>query len=133
MKYLLDYSFIAELLKKEPSINSIMWLKNKEESGIFISALTIGEIQKSISTLPDSARKSNLEQWLLDLIERFDSRILPLDTEISLKWGKLFSESLDKIPLIDALLISTALVHNLVIITAGKFPAHPSVEILTIK
>jgi predicted nucleic acid-binding protein len=62
MKYLLDTCFISELIKKKPNLGVINWLKEKEESSLFISVITMGEIKKGIYKLPNSEKKDKLEK-----------------------------------------------------------------------
>lgn len=120
MKYLLDTCVVFELIRKKPNQGVVDWLADKEEFSLFLSALTIGEIKKGISKLPNSKKKEDLGRWLFQLQKRFDNRIIPIDSDISLKWGQVQGEleqSGKAMPSIDALIASTALVHNLIIVT----------------
>ncbi len=120
MKYLLDTCFISELIRKNPNQGVVDWLADKDEYSLFLSVLTIGEIKKGISKLPNSKKKEELGRWLIQLQKRFDDRILPIDTDISLKWGQVQGE-LEKngksLPSVDALIAYTGLVHHLIIVT----------------
>ena len=120
MKYLLDTCFISELIKKKPNRGVVNWLEDNDEHSLFLSALTLGEIKKGISKLPNSKKKEELGRWLLQLQKRFDDRILSIDSDVSLKWGQIQGEleqNGNSMPSIDALIACTALVHNLIIIT----------------
>lgn len=120
MKYLLDTCVVSELIRKKPNQGVVNWLSDKEEYSLFLSVLTIGEIKKGISKLPNSKKKEELGRWLIQLQKRFDNRIIPIDSDISLKWGQVQGEleqSGKAMPSIDALVASTALVHNLIIVT----------------
>lgn len=134
MKYLLDTCFISELIRKEPNPGVSNWLQDKDEFSLFLSILTIGEIKKGISKLPDSKKKKELENWLIKLESRFEERILPIDTEVARKWGQVQGELEQKgepMPSIDALIASIALVHNLAIVTRnGKDMKKSKVEIV---
>lgn len=120
MKYLLDTCVVSELIRKKPNQEVVDWLADKEEYSLFLSVLTIGEIKKEISKIPNSKKKEDLGRWLIQLQKRFDDRIIPIDSDISLKWGQVQGE-LEKngksMPSIDALIVCTALVHNLIIVT----------------
>jgi len=59
MKYLLNTCVLSDARKKHANPNLIQWLKNLDEAGLFISVLTIGEIQKCIAKLNDSNNKNN--------------------------------------------------------------------------
>ncbi|MBP7282570.1 MAG: type II toxin-antitoxin system VapC family toxin [Leptospiraceae bacterium] len=120
MKYLLDTCFISELIKSKPNVGVLNWLEDKEESTLYLSALTLGEIKKGISKLPDSKKKKDLTKWLTELEKRFEDRIISIDPDISLKWGLVQGEleqNGKSMPTIDALIACSALVHNLTVIT----------------
>ncbi len=80
MKNLLDTCVIAEYQKPAPDTKVINWLSTQIEESLFLSVLSIGEIEKGIARLPASKRKNNLENFLENLVTRFDRRILDLDT-----------------------------------------------------
>ena len=82
MKYLLDTCLISELVKKEPNRNVMLWINNQDENTLYLSVLTIGELQKGISKLLDSARKAELQAWVNnDLVARFQRRLLSIDAD----------------------------------------------------
>jgi len=121
MKFLLDTCVISEFTQKKPSAHLIDWLSTKNEDDLYISVLTIGEIQQGISKLPDSKRKLSLQQWLdQDVSRRFDGRILSIDKAIIDRWGRLRGTALRNartFPVIDSMLAATALTHGLTIVT----------------
>ncbi|MFI3197158.1 MAG: type II toxin-antitoxin system VapC family toxin [Methylococcaceae bacterium] len=121
MNYLLDTCVVSELIKVRSDKNVIDWIEALEEERLFLSVLTLGEIEKGIAKLPLSLRKSNLKTWLeQDLVLRFENRILNITPEIARYWGDLQGE-LEKqgkpMPIIDGLIATTALVHNLILVT----------------
>ena len=121
MKYLLDTCLISELVKKEPNPAVVSWLDEQDEQKLFLSVLNLGELQKGISKLPDGTRKSELQAWVaLDLVERFTGRILEIDLETALCWGKLQGEAEqagEKLPVMDSLIAATAVAHGLIVVT----------------
>jgi len=128
MSYLLDTCILSKLRKigKQPDIKLEDWIKKHNENSYFISALTIGEIQSGISKLnlkknEEGQKRLILEDWLLEeLIPRFHNRILAIDVEVVLTWGRLFGERKQKgliIPVIDGLIAATAIVYNLTVVT----------------
>ncbi len=120
MKNLLDTCVIAEYQKPLPDAKVMSWLTSQIEESLFLSVLTIGEIEKGIARLPVSKRKNNLEAFLENLIARFDRRIIDLDTATLRRWGRL-TGNLEKkgrvLPIIDSFLAATALEYDLTIIT----------------
>ena len=121
MRYLFDTCAISEMVKKHPNEKVVQWIRECDEDSIFLSVLTLGEIQKGISKLSDSKRRVKIQKWLdTDLKERFSERILPITHEIALTWGIVEGESLNKgrpLPTIDALIGATAITHNLTVVT----------------
>ena len=124
MKYLLDTCAISELVKKHPDEKIVQWIKECDEDTVFISVLTLGEIQKGISKLDDNRRRIKIQKWLdSDLRERFAERILPISLEVALTWGVIEGESANKgrpLPVIDALIGATAVAHNLTVVTRNE-------------
>lgn len=133
MRYLLDTCFISELIKSKPNVGVLNWLQDKEESALFLSVLTLGEIKKGISKLPDSKKKKELTKWLAELEKRFEDRIIPVDADVSLKWGLIQGEleqNGKSMPTVDALIAASALAHNLTVITHnGKDIRRSKVEV----
>lgn len=121
MKYLLDTCLISELVKKEPNPAVVSWLDEQDEQKLFLSVLNLGELQKGISKLPDGTKKDELQAWVvLDLVERFTGRILDLDLETALCWGRLQGESEqagEKLPVMDSLIAATAAAHGLIVVS----------------
>ncbi|MFC1764809.1 type II toxin-antitoxin system VapC family toxin [Planctomycetota bacterium] len=121
MKYLLDTCAISELVKRKPSKKVLEWLQGIDEDTIYLSVLTIGEIQKGIAKLADSKRKTDIQQWLdNDLHDRFSGRIIPITEEVASTWGIIVAQTEirgELIPSIDSLIGATAVAHNLTVVT----------------
>lgn len=121
MKYLLDTCLISELVKKEPNPAVVSWLDEQDEQMLFLSVLNLGELQKGISKLPNGTKKDELQAWIkLDLVERFTGRILDVDLETALCWGRLqgcAEQAGEKLPVMDSLIAATAKAHGLTVVT----------------
>jgi predicted nucleic acid-binding protein len=92
-----------------------------DESLLFLSVLTLGEIRKGIAGLPQSRRRTHLESWLeVELRSRFAGRILSINGAVADRWGLLAADAKRKgssLSAIDGLLAATALQHNLTIVS----------------
>jgi len=127
--FLLDTNIVSELIKPKPEANVTEWVENTDESLLYLSVLTLGEIRRGIAALPQSRRRATLEAWLdKDLRARFEGRILVIDQEVADRWGLLTSAARNSgmvLPVIDGLLAATALEHNLTLVTrdTGQIPS----------
>ena len=120
---MLDTCVLSEFKKKQPEKKVVSWLDTQIEESLFLSALTIGEIQKGISSLPESKRQKDLQLWLKAIIYRYDTRILLIGLEVMRQWGQLTGDLEKKgrvLPFLDSLMAATALVHNLILITRNE-------------
>ena len=124
MRVLLDTCVISELVVPRPDPKVVQWVDSLDESTVFLSAITIGEIQRGVARLPDSARKQRLADWLNgDLLVRFQDRILPLGVAELLTWGTLVArlEAQGRpLPAMDSLIAAIALTHNLYLATRNE-------------
>jgi len=127
--FLLDTNVISELVKPRPEGNVTAWIEGTDESLLYLSVLTLGEIRRGIATLSQSRRRATLEAWLdKDLRARFEDRILAVDQEVADRWGLLTAAARNSgivLPVIDGLLAATALEHNLTLVTrdTGQIPS----------
>ena len=118
MKYLLDTNVLSEIRKPHGHTRVKAFVSGLQEEDIFISALTIGEINFGIQKLPSGQKKTELLIWLTQkLPEWFGNRIIPLDTDIMTEWGRLQAETPKTLPVVDSLIAATSLVHHLTLVT----------------
>lgn len=121
MKYLLDTCVISEVVKQKPDNKVLEWLQNQDETNLYLSVLTFGEIEKGIEKSANAERKKRLRLWVEeDLKQRFENRILPIDMQTAIKWGGIQgkSEAAGKpLPAIDGLIAVTGLVNNCIVVT----------------
>ena len=119
--FLLDTSVISELIQSEPDGNVLRWIDDTDETILFLSVLTLGEIRNGIERLNPGKRRGRLESWLtVDLHHRFHDRVLTIDGPIAERWGTLSATAAKKgrpVPVIDGLLAATALHHDLTLVT----------------
>ena len=120
MSFLLDTCVVSEYSKPVPSAKVLQWIDGQPDHDLFISAITFGEIQKGITTLPHGRKRRTLETFLKNTLETFDGRILPLDREVCLQWGTLRGQMQLKgqlVPVVDAFLAATVLTHRMTFVT----------------
>lgn len=121
MNYLLDTCVLSEFTRRKPDENVVHWLSEMDEEKLFISAITIGEIQRGIARMNESPRKTALLTWMNNgLVRRFEQRILSLDSATMFLWGTQtarMEQSGKPLGLMDSLIIATAMQNNLMIVT----------------
>ena len=118
MTWLVDTNIISELRKGERAPAGVRaWFDGAAEDELFTSVLVLGELRRGLESIRrrDLPSALALEQWLLRLTDTFGDRILPVDTAIADRWGRLNVP--DPIPTVDGLLAATALVHDLTLVT----------------
>lgn len=129
MGFLIDTCLISELRRPVPSESVMTWFQKCEERTIFISALSIGEIQYGIHRLPDGSKKVDLQVWFNQVIDSFSDRILPITKQICITWAEMKSTAERngfQLPVIDGLLAATAKEHNLVFVTRNTKDIEPT-------
>jgi toxin FitB len=124
MNYLLDTCVISELVSKQPHAGVMAWIDSIPTDRVYLSVITIGEIQKGIKKLQDSRRKESLRSWLRDeLLVRFRDRLVVLDAGVLLTWGDLTAALASQgapMPAMDSLIAATALHHDFIFVTRNE-------------
>jgi hypothetical protein len=121
VNYLLDTCLISELVRKRPARQVVDWVRGQNETSLYLSVMTLGEIRKGIEKLPGGEKRTRLGQWVdVDLRRRFSGRVLDVTQDVAERWG-IVSATAEKlgrrISVIDALLAATAQAANLRLVT----------------
>lgn len=121
MAYLLDTCVLSELAKPRPDAGVVQWLEEADETRLYLSVVTLGELEKGIARLPVSARRSRIERWVRqELAARFEGRLLDVDRRVAERWGVISGTSEARgapLPVIDALIAASALTHGFDVVT----------------
>lgn len=121
MKYLLDTNVLSELRKVgdgKADANVTKWVGAQDSNDLFISAITILEIERGILTIQrrDAAQGSRLRGWMDSRVRpEFAERVLPIDDAIATRCAHLHIP--DRRNEAAALIAATALVHGLTVVT----------------
>ena len=104
-KYLLDTNIVSELRKARPHGAVVGWLSDQEDEQLFLSAVTMGELQAGIEQTRRQAppKADEIEIWV-------DQLAAPRE------WGRLMDQKPDQL-LEDAMIAATARVHRLTVAT----------------
>jgi len=124
VKYLLDTNVISEFISKNPNQKVVKYILTLDETDLYLSAITIGEIKAGIEKLDNSRKKETLLRWLeKDLLNRFKNKIIPVDTDVMLKWGEI-NNRLKKLgtplPIMDSLIGTSCEVYNMTLLTRNE-------------
>ncbi len=127
--YILDTNVVSEVRRRTPQ--AVRWIQGIRPDTLYLSVITIGEIMRGVmmKARTDPATAAALNQWLDNLRIVHADRILPVDDAVATLWGRLMAQRTR--PMADALIASTARVHNKILVTRNiKDFADMGVEIL---
>ncbi len=114
--YLLDTNIVSELRKPKPHGGVLAWLQSVDDKQLFLSAVTLGEIQVGIELTreQDVAKAAEIEAWL-DLVGSAYN-VLPMDGAVFRHWARLMHRQSDTL-YEDAMIAATAKTHGLTVVT----------------
>ena len=114
--YLLDTNVVSELRRIKPHGGVVNWIQSIDDSELFISAVTLAEIQTGIEITKeqDPAKAREIETWLDQVADTF--QVLPMDGGVFRRWARLMHRASDTL-YEDAMIAATALTHNLQVVT----------------
>ena len=125
-RFLLDTNIISNITKPAPSALLTTWMARQNDADLFISSLTVAEIQRGLLEKPAGAKRRELEKWFSGPegpIVIFAGRVLPFDEKAALIWARLMSEGTTKgkprSPL-DMIIASVAEANDCVIVTDNE-------------
>ena len=89
--FLLDTVVLSEMRKRRPGAQVVRWLKAQPESALFLSVVSLGEIERGIEKQrrENAEFASELSRWLETLQNLYADRILPITAPIARRWGVL--------------------------------------------
>ncbi len=119
--YLLDTNVLSELRKAKAgkaNKNVMHWAKKQSVSTLFLSVITILELETGILSLQrrDPSQSAILRSWLIGhVFPGFSERILSVDIAVARRCAKLHvpNRKSDR----DAIIAATALVHGMTVVT----------------
>jgi predicted nucleic acid-binding protein len=117
VSYLLDTNVVSELRRRRPDTGVLTWFDSVRSADLRLSVLVLGEIRQGVEQLArrDADQAAMYEKWLLDLVDVFSDRIVPVTVEVADLWGRLNVP--DRLPAVDGLLAATAMVHGWTLVT----------------
>jgi predicted nucleic acid-binding protein len=117
VSFLLDTVVLSELRKAKPSAKVVRWIKAQKAQSLFVSVVSIGEIERGIVRVSktDAAFAAELDLWLEALLRLYDDHVLPVTADAARLWGRLSAKLGNDS--VDLLIAATALTHGLAVVT----------------
>lgn len=115
--YVIDTNVLSAAQRPERAPQVAAWLNGKPEVSLFLSAITLGEIERGIKQQqrrdPDFAH--DLQLWLDRTTLVFSDRILSFEAEDARIWGRLSAQIGNTGA--DLMIAATALRHGATVVT----------------
>ena len=119
MSFLVDTNVFSELVKPKPDAQVVAWLR-QNESSLYVSTITIGEIRRGIERLPSGKHRTELRAWLEALCDCMKGRVLSFNTSTAHVWGQLkakWDRAGISVSSLDSQIAATAERHQLTLVT----------------
>ena len=118
-RYLLDTNVVSELRRAKPHGAVVAWINTLRPEQIFLSAVTIGELQAGVELTRgnDAAKALEIESWLTMVEASFTA--LPMDSACFREWARLMAGKSPEL-IEDAMIAATARVHGLAVATRNE-------------
>ena len=122
--YLLDTPAFSETRRRLMAAGYVRFLQTVPPQMMFTSSVVVGELWKGASGHPDAAQRATLVNWLTQrALQSVSGRILPVSIEVGERWGLISGEAARRgttLPVADAFIAATALVHGLIVVTRNE-------------
>jgi hypothetical protein len=124
--YLLDTVVISETRKRRRDEGVSAWIRSAAPTDMFLSTITIGEIQIGIERQVrlNPAFAGELDRWLDQTLRVYADRILPVDVSVARRWGRLAARLGNRG--LDLAIAATALEHGLTVVTRNVSHFEPT-------
>ena len=125
-RYLLDTNIISNVTQPNPSPSLLEWMSEQADTDLFISALTVAEIQRGLLQKPAGKKRSALETWFSGPEgpqALFASRVLAFDEKAALIWARLMADGTAKgrpRSALDTIIAAIAETNNCVVVTDNE-------------
>jgi predicted nucleic acid-binding protein len=107
------------MMKPAPEPSVLSWLEQNENE-CFLSAITVGEIERGIALLPTGRKKSRLQEAFQEFLQASEAHVLSFDAAVARRWANLSGTAQRKgrtLSVLDSMIEATALHWDLTIIT----------------
>jgi predicted nucleic acid-binding protein len=125
-RYLLDTNIISNAIKPVPPPALADWMSAQTDQDLFVSAMTVAEIQRGVLERPAGRKRRELEDWFSGRNgppALFAGRILAFDEGAAFVWAKLMAEGTAKgrpRSAIDMIVAAIAEANDCVVVTDNE-------------
>jgi toxin FitB len=119
IRYLLDTNIISEIHKPKPHGAVVAWFGRLREEQIYLSAVTLGELQEGIERTrrQDAAKAGAIEAWV-DEVEN-SATVLPMDGRSFREMARMMVGKQEEL-FYDVMIAATARLHGLTVATRNE-------------
>ncbi len=87
---LIDTNVISEIMRPAPDGVVVEWFNNQDSGALYVSSVTIGEIEYGLRILPDGRKRDALrERFAGFMAHAFATRVVPYDETAARVYGDL--------------------------------------------
>jgi len=124
--HILDTNVISAVRRPDRAPKVAAWLSQASESELYLSVITLGEIERGIRLQEPKNREfaHDLRHWLDRTVQVFADRILEFDSQDALIWGEL-SARLGH-PGADLMIAAQAIARDAAVVTGNGSDFFPS-------
>jgi predicted nucleic acid-binding protein len=124
--YILDTNVISAIRRPDRAPQVAAWLRGKAEADLFLSVITLGEIERGIRAQEarNPAFAADLRGWLDRTLRLFGDRLLPFTAQDAVIWGRL-SQDLGHSGA-DLMIAASALARGATVVTGNVEDFHPT-------
>jgi toxin FitB len=122
---LLDTNVVSELARPAPDPSVLVWFENVSNDNLFISSITVAEIEFGIELMPPGRRRTDLAALIGDILAVFSGRLLPFDGPAAHSYARIAAKARKAgqvIPTLDGYIAAIALSLGLAVATRDEMP-----------
>lgn len=131
---IVDTNVVSELMRPDPSPVVETWVRAREVTELFTTAVTLAEIRYGIARLPDGRRKDLLRDTADEVFAAFADAVLPFDEPAAAQYAAVVcrrDRSGTPIDGFDAQIAAICLVHSAALATRNvKDFEHTGIEVI---
>jgi toxin FitB len=120
VKYLLDTCLLSEFVKPGPEPRVLAWANARNETDLYVAAMSLAELRRGVARLPASRRKHDLAGWVDRLESGFAGRVLPFTQATGAYWAEMCARleaNGRTLAAFDSIIAATAVEHGLTLVT----------------